>query len=221
MKFLFFLLALLGGDILQGEERQERPLPHFKGHFYDEVGLFSATFKAKTEYSLQKYQKLHGKKIGILFLESLQGESIQSFTLRFIKKWDEEMSGGQIPIALLVVSMSDRKILLELNSRGLQNWPLKGSEKVIALTAPFLKEQAYEKAVLGALNQMAIFFGTSVRGPASFHKEKYNEYNWTIILIAFFLIFVLGRKKKLKESWFCYRNKNTDLLKSKTFTAKW
>ncbi len=220
MRFLFLFTVtvkiLISSNTLA--EMQGRPLPNPHEYFYDEVGVFSSSFKKKIEYSLKKHQQLYQKRISVLFLESLRGESIESFAFRFIEKLSLEIN---IPTAILIVSVSDRKIRVEPNAQSQKTWHPQSSEKVISAAAPFFKERAYEQGVLAALNQMATNFGAETKGPGWFQKRHHDRYNWAIIATVLFFIFLFGRGRKIKESWFYYKNKDQNYRSSKDLAGRW
>jgi uncharacterized protein len=80
---------------------------------HDEANVLSPDTKASLEYTLQKERDSSSNQIAILIVPSLNGESLEDFSLRVAEAWQlgkKEKDNG----VLLFISVDDRKIRIEV-----------------------------------------------------------------------------------------------------------
>ena len=179
----------------------ERELPNHHEHFYDETGLFPENFKKRITKALEDYLDRYKKRINVVFLESLQGENIDSFSLRYMQKLSSEI---EAPTAILIVGLSDRKVQVALNFKASHFWQSGGKRRILNAIKPHLREQNYESGITVALDHMAQAFDTNVRG--SWLSRK--SHKQTIIVLSFIslaLVLLSGRTSKYKKKWIQYK----------------
>ena len=181
MRILFFSSLTLFLFKSSATETVERSLPNPRQYCYDEAGVLASSFKKQLESSLEKHEKRYDKRMAVFLLQSLEGEDISSFASRFIKTLNGEMDN---PTAILIVSVSDRKVRVALNPKGQRVWPPEGSQKVIAASVPFLKEGEYRRGILHALDQMASHFGVQTMGEEWLQKKQHGRSSWVIMAVA-------------------------------------
>jgi uncharacterized membrane protein YgcG len=90
-------------------------IPHRSGHINDYAGLLTSKQRAELEARLAEYEAETTHQIAVLTVQSLQGESIESFSMRVANAWKLGRKGLDNGV-LVTVALKDRKIRIELGS---------------------------------------------------------------------------------------------------------
>ncbi len=88
-------------------------VPPLTGRVNDHAGMLPADVKARLEAKLAAFEKSDTTQIVVLTVPSLQGDSIEDFSLRVAEKWavgQRKRDNG----ALLVVAQEDRELRIEV-----------------------------------------------------------------------------------------------------------
>ena len=96
----------------------EREIPAPQGWVTDEANLLDAAQENELTQLIESYRSGTGHEIAVLTIESLEGDSLEGFSLRVARTWkigQTEMNNG----ALLVVAAADRKMRIEVG-QGLE-----------------------------------------------------------------------------------------------------
>jgi len=106
---LFFLLSLFCSFNVFGQLK----IPEHGGVWvHDEANVLSSDTKASLEYTLQQERDSSSNQIAILIVPSLNGESLEDFSLRVAEAWKlgkKEKDNG----VLLFIAVDDRKMRIE------------------------------------------------------------------------------------------------------------
>src|SRR5690625_2575305 len=129
LSVLLFAVALLFGgypaqaaqvaQTAQAAQNDRLSVPELSDWVVDEAQLLSASQQKALAEMLQQFQEQKGAQIFILTVPTLEGEDIESFTLRVFEAW----GGGRQSIddgVLIVVAAAERQIARKstrLNSR--------------------------------------------------------------------------------------------------------
>jgi uncharacterized protein len=93
-------------------------VPHYKGYVNDYADMISPQIEAKLERALQSFDLTDSTQVAVLTINSLEGDSIEEFSIRTVDKWKVGQKGKDNGV-LLLVSQKDRKIRIEVG-RGLE-----------------------------------------------------------------------------------------------------
>ena len=100
---LFLLSAVLAFSL---------DVPRLEGRINDHAGVLSSSESGELENYLAAVEKATGAQIALLTIPSLEGEALESYSLKVVDKWklgsDEKDNG-----ALLLVAMEEKKIRIE------------------------------------------------------------------------------------------------------------
>src|SRR5690625_1615757 len=90
LSVLLFAVALLfGGYPAQAAQNDRLSVPELSDWVVDEAQLLSASQQKALAEMLQQFQEQKGAQIFILTVPTLEGEDIESFTLREFEAWGE------------------------------------------------------------------------------------------------------------------------------------
>src|SRR6185436_11697064 len=84
----------------------------------DQAGVLSARESSKLDSYLQSVREKGGPQIGILTIPSLQGQTIEEFSIKVADKW--KLGGAKADDgAVIVLSVQDHKVRIEVG-QGLE-----------------------------------------------------------------------------------------------------
>jgi uncharacterized protein len=111
--FLAFCLVALWAACTHALE-----VPALKGRVNDYAGMMSAAVRAQLEKELQDFERSDSTQIAILTIDSLEGESLEEFSIKVAETWKIGQKGKDNG-AILLVAKRDRKTRIEVG-RGLE-----------------------------------------------------------------------------------------------------
>lgn len=86
---------------------------HPSGRVHDEAGLLDQYQRMQIEFKLEAFEKETGNQIVVAVFSSLEGESLEDFSIRLAEKWKIGQAGKDNGIILLVFS-KDRRVRIEV-----------------------------------------------------------------------------------------------------------
>jgi uncharacterized protein len=107
-----FLLLLLAGLLLAGA-CPAREIPALSGRINDSASILSPATIAQLESVLENLETSDSTQIVVLTVTSLEGDSLERFSLETVEQWkigQAQMDNG----ALLLIAVEDRKIRIEV-----------------------------------------------------------------------------------------------------------
>ncbi|MFH1217637.1 MAG: TPM domain-containing protein [Pseudomonadota bacterium] len=93
-------------------------VPPYKGYVNDYADMISPHLEVKLERALQSFDLSDSTQIAVLTIPSLQGDSLEEFSIRTVDRWQVGRKGKDNGV-LLLVSRDDRKVRIEVG-RGLE-----------------------------------------------------------------------------------------------------
>jgi len=93
-------------------------IPPLKGYVNDNANMMSASVKAKIESELMAFEKSDSTQIVILTIPSLQGESLEDYSIKVVESWKIGQKGKDNG-ALFLVANQEKKMRIEVG-RGLE-----------------------------------------------------------------------------------------------------
>jgi len=177
-------------------------VPKLTSPVVDLANAISATDKTKISASLVQFQKQYGPQLQVLIVPSLEGESIEGFSIKVVDKWQLGQKGKDDGV-LLLVAIQDRQVRIEVG-RGLEgDLPDALAGRIIrAGILPFFKQGQTSAGILVGLNMIAESIGGKLENipqPRLRKTQRSKEGNLGFILfIIFFLIgpSLFGRRRR-------------------------
>lgn len=172
--------------------RGQKPLPELWGlHVHDEAHILSQPFIDRLENQLKEYEDSTSNEIAVLLISSLDGESLEDYSLRVAEKWQlgkKEKDNG----VLLLIAVDDHKMRLE-TGYGLEGVLTDAvSSRIIRNElAPNFRQDNYEAGVSAGIN--AIIRAIGGEYTAEEGDQMNSELGWKErILIGMFIFGILG-----------------------------
>jgi uncharacterized protein len=90
-----------------------KEVPFLSGRVVDEAGLLSAAARQRLESELAVLERQTGDQVAVLIVKSLDGEPIESYSVKVAQTWKLGQKGKDNGV-LLLVSRDDRKLRIEV-----------------------------------------------------------------------------------------------------------
>lgn len=88
-------------------------VPALKGHVNDYAAMLSPASQRQLEAALTDFEQEESTQIAVLTIPSLEGESLEDFSIRVAEGWKIGQSGADNG-AILLIAKNDRKIRIEV-----------------------------------------------------------------------------------------------------------
>jgi uncharacterized protein len=176
-------------------------VPALKGRVNDYAAILSPATRSQLEQTLAAFETTESTQIVILTIASLQGESIETFSLQVAERWRI----GQKPLdngAILLIAKNDRKLRIEVGY-GLEGrlTDLLAGRIIRDTILPHFKAGDFDQGVISGVQAMM----AAVKGefeslkPADQPRSSKPQFGGLpIALLAFiFLIGQLGRRRRI------------------------
>ncbi len=170
-------------------------IPKLSGRVVDRANIFGADGSAKIDTMLQIFEKATDGQILVLAVPSLEGGSIEEFSLAVAEKWKPGQNGNDKGAILLIASV-DRAMRLEVGYdwEGEINDAKAGD--VIRGMIPYFKEGRYTDGVLGAVAdvQQILTGSRPENAPAQRQQNTQDDFDPLIIFIVIFVLILIFYK---------------------------
>ncbi len=110
--------GLLGLAIIAGCIASATEVPFLSGRVNDVAGILSSKTHAELELLLKAHEDSTSNQLAVLIIQSLEGESLEEYSVRVAETWKLGQKGKDNGV-LLLVSRDDRKVRIEVG-RGLE-----------------------------------------------------------------------------------------------------
>jgi uncharacterized protein len=170
------------------------PVPELRGRVVDTASMLSQATVDQLEKLLAAFETEDSTQIVVLTIDSLQGESLEGFSLKVAEKWQIGQRGSDNGALLLIVK-NDRKIRIEVGY-GLEGslTDLVAGKIIRNIITPQFRNSNFNQGVFDGVSAMI----RSVRGefssaipPSKGHKQD-NDFAGFLIFIIF-AFFNLGK----------------------------
>ena len=91
----------------------EKAVPQLTGRVVDQASMISAAGKARLVARLKAHEEVSGNQIAVLTVRSLEGDSLEEFSLRVARTWalgQKDVDNG----VLFLIAKDDRKLRIEV-----------------------------------------------------------------------------------------------------------
>ncbi|MBX7148289.1 TPM domain-containing protein [bacterium] len=161
------------------------------GYVSDFAGILSFSDRQQIETVLRSHEQSTSNQIAVAIFNSLEGESLEDFSIRLADTWKIGQQGKNNGVILLIFT-EDRKIRIEVGY-GLEPYLTDAlSDQIIRnVIAPQFKQGKYAQGILNGVNSIMAIVGGDTTGftpSPSQHSHKKNNGDFGIII----LILVLG-----------------------------
>jgi len=92
---------------------QGRAVPPLAAHVNDTANLLSPSARAELERKLADYEQSSGHQFALLTIDSLEGDALESFSIRVVEAWKLGKKGKDDGLLLLVANQ-ERKLRIEV-----------------------------------------------------------------------------------------------------------
>ncbi len=192
------LLSLLGA--LWASPLLALEVPEHTGPVVDLAGVLSRGDQSKIAASLLQFQQTYGPQLQVLVVPSLEGESIEGYSIKVVDKWKLGAKGKDDGV-LLLVAIESRKVRIEVG-RGLEgDLPDVIAGRIIRTgIVPFFKQGQTGAGILVGLGMIAESAGgklENVPAPRLHKAERSKGSLGYLLFIGMFLIAPLfGRRRR-------------------------
>ncbi|MFH2124382.1 MAG: TPM domain-containing protein [Pseudomonadota bacterium] len=185
---LAITLALLGSRPAEALE-----VPALQGRVNDYAGILAPATARQLEDVLKNVENEESTQIVLLTVPSLEGASLEDFSLRVVEAWklgQKKLDNG----ALLLISKNDRKLRIEVGY-GLEGklTDLVSGRIIRDFITPRFKEGNFDQGVIDGISAMI----AAVKGEFTATTKKQEQNRGvdpgTVVILLLILFSVLGR----------------------------
>jgi uncharacterized protein len=188
---LFLALALV---FLCIDPAQALEVPPLKGRVNDYAGILTPATIYQLENMLQKFEATESTQIVLLTVPSLEGASLEDFSLRVVEAWklgQEKLDNG----ALLLIAKNDRKLRIEIGY-GLEGklTDLVSGRIIRDIITPRFKEGNFDQGVTDGITAMiAAAKGEFTQNESSQKRKRSHIDPGAFFIFAVIFFSILGR----------------------------
>ncbi len=156
------LLLILGAASLWALE-----VPPLKGRVNDLAGLIDPATQRQLEAALAQLEQSDSTQLAVLTIDSLQGDSLEDFSIRVVEQWQigqKNVDNG----VLLLISKNDRKIRIEVGY-GLEGklTDLVAGRIIRNVMVPQFKMGRFDQGIIAGVNAIAGVVRGEYKAPAT------------------------------------------------------
>jgi len=188
-----FAPALLWLVLLQGAPARALDVPPLEGRVNDQAGILSPATEQRLERALRELEQSDSTQIAVLTLPSLQGDSLEDFSIRVAEQWKIGHKGKDNGVIFLV-SEKDRKVRIEVGY-GLEGvlTDAKSSRIIRNEVVPYFRQGDYDRGIHAGLRSILGVIGGEGQPEAAGARvpvrAKSTASGLLMLLILFFLLF--------------------------------
>ncbi len=171
-------------------------VPALKGRVNDYAGLLSSGTARQLEAALAQLESTDSTQIVVLTIPSLEGDSLEEFSIRVVEQWQIGQKGKDNG-ALLLVAKSDRKIRIEAGY-GLEGklTDLVSGRIIRNVMVPQFKMGRYDQGIVEGVAAMVGVVRGEFAAPAPVNRGRGRQSTspgLVGLVVLFFFINMLGR----------------------------
>ena len=181
-------------------------VPPMRGAVNDYAKMLETRDVQTLETYLEKLNRDTGIQIAVLTVPSLEGESIDAFSIRTVESWKLGQEGKDNG-ALLLIAAAEKKIRIEVGY-GLEGilTDMQCGLIIRNLIAPHFKNGDYGKGITAAVQHMAqnVTFGEAAAIDENLSAAEDDRENGSllsvVVLLIFFMIMMSGMNRRGRYS---------------------
>jgi uncharacterized protein len=171
-------------------------VPPLKGRVNDYAGLLSSGTAGQLEAALAELERTDSTQIVLLTISSLEGDSLEEFSIRMVEQWQigrKSKDNG----ALLLVAKNDRKIRIEVGY-GLEGklTDLVSGRIIRDVIAPQFKMGRFDQGIIDGIAAMVNVVRGEFAAPAPDERRRSRQGaspGLIGLLVLFFFVNMLAR----------------------------
>ena len=168
-------------------------VPSLSGPINDHAGILSPKVKQVLSSALLNAKRSTGKELAVLTIKSLDGDSLEDYSLRVAEKWglgSNQKDNG----VLLLIALNDRTMRIEVG-QGLEGeLPDIVAGRIIRSMRPYFKRSEYNAGVVLGVSEIAKRIGMSLKNiPRVRNKRTGGSWFSKILMLLFFISIFSGR----------------------------
>lgn len=175
-------------------------VPQLQGRVNDYANLLSPATKGQLESVLKTLESTDSTQIVVLTIKSLQGDSLEDFSLRVVEKWQIGQKGHDNG-ALLLVAKDDRKIRIEVGY-GLEGklTDMTAGQIIRNVISPRFKQGNFDQGIIDGVGAIV----ATVRGQFSAAEKQLKtsangpDVGGLLTMLIFFFVFFGSMFRKSK-----------------------
>lgn len=198
LMFLKKLLPVLGlmGLLLWCSCAWALQVPDLKNRVNDYAGMLNKSTASQLEAALAELERTDSTQIVVLTIASLEGDSLEAFSMRVVEQWrlgQKKLDNG----ALLLIAKNDRKIRIEVGY-GLEGklTDLVSGRIIRNVIAPQFKMGRFDQGIVDGVAAMAAAVRGEFTAPANGsggRSRKGASPGLVGVIVLIFFINMLGR----------------------------
>lgn len=169
-----------------------RPVPKLTGRVNDYAGMLAPTTVKQLETVLADLEESDSTQIVVLTITSLDGDSLEDFSLRVVEDWQigrQDLDNG----ALLLIARDDRKLRIEVGY-GLEGslTDLVAGQIIRNVITPQFRLGNFDQGVIDGVGAMIAAVRGEFQAPASGQHPESRQDPGGLITALIFLFFIFG-----------------------------
>jgi uncharacterized protein len=198
-KRLRWLFAVALTVLVNFQPAQALDIPPLKGRVNDLANLIHPSMSNQLESVLSQLEQTDSTQIVVLTIPSLEGQSLEEFSLAVVERWQigqKDVDNG----VLLLVAKQERKIRIEVGY-GLEGklTDLMAGRIIRNVMVPQFKMGRFDQGIIDGVSAIVGVVRGEFKAPTSDRKPKGRQKNspgLIGIVVFFLLINVLGRTNR-------------------------
>ena len=162
-------------------------VPPNKGYVNDYAGMLQAETRRRLERYLAEFERSDSTQLVLLTIPSLQGQSLEEYTLNVAQSWGIGQKGKDNG-ALLLIARDDRKIRIEVGY-GLEGrlTDLLSGRIIDNEISPHFKAGRFDEGVIAGMSAMVEAVRGEYQGTGRTQGQKKERNPWGTLLLLLFL----------------------------------
>lgn len=204
-KLLHLILGLL---CLQFQLSYALDIPELSSPVVDNAGLLSNHFKSTLTRTLFNIRNQYGSEVAVLTIKSLDGDSIEGYSIRVAEKWKLGSSEKDNGI-LFLIALDDRKMRIEVGQGHEGDLPDLAAARIIREVTEYFKRSDYQSGITIGVKRIVESIGIpSNKLPKISRKRSKHKWGMIIFLIFLLIVFFSGRGGKGGLLWLIFNGTN-------------
>ena len=161
--------------------------------------MLSSSTERQLEAVLEDLERTDSTQIAVLTIKSLEGDSLEDFSIRVAEKWEigqKEKDNG----AILVVSKNDRKMRIEVGY-GLEGslTDLTSGRIIRNVIAPYFKRGDFDGGISNGLQAMIQAVRGEYKGDAKPVRSQRRPASGSGLIPILLILFIINRMGRVKR----------------------
>jgi uncharacterized protein len=158
----------------------------------DQAGLLSRQVRSQLTQALVAIKRQTGNEIAVLTVPSLEGESIEGYSIKVVDEWklgSKDKDNG----VLFLISVKDRKMRIEVG-QGLEgNLPDARAGQIIRAVKPYFRKGEYKSGIVLGVSHIAKNIGVELKGAPRVRNKRSGKSRSSLFFIVIIILSFIFR----------------------------